>query len=87
MSNQLYKPAAPSIKLVTMHSSKGLEFSIIFIPGIGRMPDSNQSPQEEARLLYVGMTRSIDHLVMSCDRASEFVQRLEVAIGKVRVSV
>jgi len=85
--SRTYKPAAPSIKLVTMHSSKGLEFPIILIPGIGRMPDSNQSPEEEARLLYVGMTRSIDQLVMTCDRSSEFAQRLEAAIEKVRVSV
>lgn len=70
-----------------MHSSKGLEFPIILIPGIGRMPDSNQSSEAEARLLYVGMTRSIDHLVMTCDRPSEYVQRLETAIGKVRVSI
>jgi hypothetical protein len=85
--SRTYNPADPSIKLVTMHSSKGLEFPVVLIPGVGRMPDPTQSQEEEARLLYVGMTRSIDQLVMTCDRSSQFVQRLEAAVGKVTVSV
>jgi len=38
--------------------------------------------QEHMRLLYVGMTRAIDQLVITCDRSSAFVQRLEIALGK-----
>jgi hypothetical protein len=78
-----YKPADSSVKLVTMHSSKGLEFPVILIPGVGRMPDLTQSPEEEARLLYVGMTRAIDQLVMTCDRSSEFVNRIEAAVRRI----
>lgn len=38
----------------------------------------------EDRLLYVGMTRAIEILVMTCDRASEFVERIGVSLEKVR---
>lgn len=78
-----YNPTAQSIKLVTMHSSKGLEFPVVFVPGVGFMPTKDRSPEEEARLLYIAMTRAIDELVMTCDRESEFVQRVQVAINRV----
>ncbi|HEY9645351.1 MAG TPA: 3'-5' exonuclease, partial [Chroococcidiopsis sp.] len=75
-----YDPSAVSIKLVTMHSSKGLEFPVVFIPGVGYLPNEHQTPEDEARLLYVAMTRAIDQLVMTCDRPSGFVRRLEKAV-------
>lgn len=34
-----YNPAELSIKLIIMHSSKGLEFPVVLIPGIGYLPD------------------------------------------------
>ncbi len=77
-----YDAAEDSIKLVTMHSSKGLEFPVVLVPGIGFMPTRNQPSQEEARLLYVAMTRAINSLVMTCDRESEFVQRVQSALSK-----
>lgn len=78
-----YQTSAVSIKLMTMHASKGLEFPVVFIPGLGLMPLPNLSSETEARLLYVAMTRAIDQLVMTCDRASEFVKRLEGILTKV----
>ena len=78
-----YDATQDSIKLVTMHSSKGLEFPIVCIPGLGFMPNSKGDPEDEARLLYVAMTRAIEVLVLSCDRRSEFVERLEGALEKV----
>ncbi|MBD2302986.1 NERD domain-containing protein [Nostoc sp. FACHB-190] len=72
-----YHPAAPSIKLMTMHSSKGLEFPVVLIPGVGYMPHQYNTPKEEARLLYVAMTRAVDQLILSCDRSSQFTRRLE----------
>ncbi|WP_243458303.1 3'-5' exonuclease [Nostoc sp. UIC 10630] len=80
-----YHPDEQSIKLITMYSSKGLEFPVACIPGIGYMPDQygHGTPEEEARLLYVAMTRAIEQLIMTCDRSSEFTNRLETALGKV----
>lgn len=80
--SRFFNPAEQSVKLVTMHSSKGLEFGTVLIPGIGRMPAKNIPGEEEARLLYVGMTRAVDRLVMTCDRSSVFVQRLEAALNR-----
>jgi hypothetical protein len=78
-----YRPEEESIKLITMHSSKGLEFPVVFIPGVGYLPNQYSAPEEEARLLYVAMTRAIDQLIMTCDRDSEFVKKIQVSRKKV----
>jgi superfamily I DNA/RNA helicase len=64
------------VKVMTIHSSKGLEFPIVAIAGIGFMPTKIDKTEDEARLLYVGMTRATEHLLMTASRDSAFVQRL-----------
>lgn len=77
-----YNPAAPSIKLLTLHSSKGLEFPVVLIAGLGYLPEPRSPLEEEVRLLYVGMTRAMDWLVMTGDRTSEFVRRIQTAMAR-----
>jgi superfamily I DNA/RNA helicase len=62
------------VNLLTLHSTKGLEFSRVYIVGVedaelpgftpGR-PASTVEVEEARRLLYVGMTRARDRLVMT----------------------
>lgn len=54
-----------SVKVLTFHASKGLEFPVVAIPGLGRPPSRPESPREEARLLYVAMTRAMERLVVT----------------------
>ena len=59
------------VKLMTMHGSKGLEFDIVWLPGLneGIIPSrscvTNEQIEEERRMLYVGMTRAKSALIMS----------------------
>ena len=55
----------------------------MFIPGLGYLPNPHQAIEEEARLLYVAMTRAIEVLMLTCDRRSRFVERMEGALEKV----
>ncbi|HEY3656387.1 MAG TPA: 3'-5' exonuclease [Steroidobacteraceae bacterium] len=64
-----------SVKVMTLHSSKGLEFPIVTIAGIGFMPYKEEE-SADARLLYVAMTRATEELMMTASRDSVFVQRL-----------
>ncbi len=73
-----------SVKIVSMHSSKGLEFGLVLIPGLGDMPKKGEAEADEARLLYVAMTRAIDRLVMTYQAHSGFTRRVQDAIGGVR---
>jgi DNA helicase-2/ATP-dependent DNA helicase PcrA len=65
-----------SVTMMTLHSSKGLEFPVIFITGMemGLFPlqrnfADNSELEEERRLLYVGMTRAQENLYLSYARS------------------
>ncbi|MGB5254342.1 MAG: 3'-5' exonuclease [Sedimenticolaceae bacterium] len=68
-----------SVKVVTWHSSKGLEYPIVAIPGLGYLPYERGDESEEVRLAYVAMTRAMDRLIMTCHQESPFVKRLAAA--------
>jgi superfamily I DNA/RNA helicase/DNA polymerase III epsilon subunit-like protein len=62
------------VNLLTLHSTKGLEFSRVYvvgaedgqIPGLQALDDGVEHEIQEARrLLYVGMTRAKDRLVLT----------------------
>ena len=60
-----------SVRLMTLHGSKGLEFPVVFIAGLKRGTLPLETPygretdlSEERRLLYVGMTRAKDELIL-----------------------
>jgi len=64
--------SADSLRLMTLHNAKGLEFEAVFIVGLEeellphRMSmDSREEIEEERRLFYVGITRAKRHLFLS----------------------
>ena len=65
--------ASPDVKLLTLHSSKGLEFSVVFVAGVDRLQprpgltgeELTLAIAEERRLLYVGMTRARERLYIT----------------------
>jgi len=77
--DRLYE-GAPSVKLVSLHSSKGLEFERVFIPAIHAFPSAGDDPSAEAKLLYVAMTRATERLVMTCSSETGFVERVDSAV-------
>ena len=61
-----------AVVLMTLHSAKGLEFPVVFMPGmeLGIFPsyrtlDRGEGLEEERRLCYVGMTRARKRLFLS----------------------
>lgn len=78
---------APSVKIVSMHSSKGLEFGLVFIPELCALPNRHSSEEEEARLLYVAMTRALESLVMTHHRESSFTTRMRATLNQVQTQL
>lgn len=73
---------AQSVRLLTMHAAKGLEFRAVFLPGFndGLMPHDRgilqggeeelvgEALEEERRLLYVALTRASEAVYVSSSR-------------------
>jgi DNA helicase-2/ATP-dependent DNA helicase PcrA len=62
--------ATGSVRLMTVHAAKGLEFHSVFIMGLeqGIFPaesDNGSDPEEERRLMYVAITRAEKQLFLS----------------------
>ena len=61
-----------AVVLMTLHAAKGLEFPVVFIPGMENMVfpgssafDSEEKMEEERRLCYVGITRAMKKLYLT----------------------
>ena len=60
-----------AVKLMTVHSAKGLEFPIVFLCGLsegifpGKRANTRERLEEERRLAYVAFTRAKDRLFLS----------------------
>ncbi len=73
--------AEPGVKVLTMHSSKGLQFKAVIVLFADtcptQFPDSNE--EEERSLFYVALTRAEDYLVISCSGRSKFIDEIVAA--------
>lgn len=71
LTNLDHEDLRESVKLMTIHTSKGMEFPYVFICGLnegvfpGRRINTPEEMDEERRLAYVAMTRAMDRLYLS----------------------
>ena len=71
-----YRPDADAIQVMTMKVSKGLEFPVVALPGVGHMPAPGEDEKEAARVFYVAATRATHRLVMGVGGDGGFGNRL-----------
>ena len=76
-----YDEESNSVVLMTLHSAKGLEFPVVFMPGVeeGLFPsymsltEGDDKLEEERRLCYVGITRAREKLfILYADQRTMF---------------
>jgi len=66
-----HAPALSGVTVTSLHAAKGLEWDVVFLPGLteGNLPivhaQGQQAIAEERRLLYVGLTRARQRLYLS----------------------
>jgi len=71
-----YQPGDDRVSLLTIHSSKGLEFSRVIMMGVGHFKDDETQLSQEVRLLYVGMTRAMECLLITTSAENKFSRKL-----------
>ncbi|HEX7866022.1 MAG TPA: 3'-5' exonuclease [Variovorax sp.] len=71
-----FKPNEDTIKVMTMHVSKGLELPVVAVVGSGAMPRETDDEREEARLFYVAATRATQTLFITVSGDAAFGKRL-----------
>lgn len=69
----LYDEDADAVVMMSLHAAKGLEFPVVFLVGMeeGVFPHSRSlwepgELEEERRLCYVGITRAMERLYLTC---------------------
>lgn len=83
-----------NVKLITLHSIKGLEFPIVFMAGLNEgvipyLPDADEEGRhddevKERKLFYVGMTRATEKLYMlSSGKASPFLMDIAPRLTRI----
>ena len=83
-----YDESSDSVVLMTLHSAKGLEFPVVFMPGLeeGLFPssmsmDTEDGLEEERRLCYVGITRARERLYLLHAQSRRKYGRMQYAAG------
>lgn len=76
-----YDPDAQEVVLLSRQSSKGLEFDTVLLSGLGALDPAEEKQAQEARLLYVGMTRARRRLMVTGSKVNWYTERLEKLVS------
>lgn len=57
-----FRLGANAIQIMTMKVSKGLEFPLVALPGVGHMPAAGEYEPGPARVFYMAATRAAQTL-------------------------
>jgi superfamily I DNA/RNA helicase len=63
-------------RVIAMKVSKGLEFPVVALAGVGHMPAAGEDEKEAARVFYVAAMRATQRFVIGVGGSAKFGQWL-----------
>ena len=78
-----YDPRKPQVNILSVQSSKGLEFRSVILVGLGHLDASDTKTADQMKLLYVGMTGAKERLLITASGRNEFTEKLTSMTGPV----
>ncbi len=71
-----YDPGAQLVSILSIQSSKGLEFKSVIVIGAGHLDARGVSEAAQAKLLYVAMTRARERLLITASAENVCTEKL-----------
>jgi hypothetical protein len=65
-----------AVRLMTMHTAKGLEFPCVAVAGLGALGRHGSALEDDVRLTYVAVTRATHEAFLTYSRRSALVERM-----------
>ncbi len=81
-SKQMYDVTTERVSLISIHSSKGLDFDLVYLLGVDRFRPTDATRGKLTNLIYVAMTRAKYRLVIPYLEETEFITRIRDSLPK-----
>ena len=83
-AKEMYDITTDRVSLISIHSSKGLDFDLVYLLGIDRILPTDYTRKNLSSLIYVAMTRAKYRLVIPYVEESEFIQLMKECLAKAK---
>lgn len=76
-SKEMYDITTDRVSLISIHSSKGLDFDLVYLIGIDHISSTEETREALNSLVYVAMTRAKYRLVVPYTEETELIRRIK----------
>jgi ATP-dependent exoDNAse (exonuclease V) beta subunit len=73
----MYDVTTDRVSLISIHSSKGLDFDLVYLVGLDHIHPTEETRQTMVSLVYVAMTRAKYRLVIPYVQETELINRIK----------
>jgi hypothetical protein len=76
-SKEMYDVTTDRVSLISIHSSKGLDFDLVYLVGLDHIRGTEETRQNLMSLVYVAMTRAKYRLVIPYVEETDLISRIK----------
>jgi hypothetical protein len=82
-SKEMYDVTTDRVSLISIHSSKGLDFDLVYLVGLDHIHPTEETRQTMVSLVYVAMTRAKYRLVIPYVQETELIGRMKKCVLRI----